>query len=92
VGEAGNGSLALELLQRGDETFDVLVVDYAMPGMTGGETARRARQLQPDLPIVFISGHTDAMADLAMGHAAVMRKPFEPERLLACIDDLMKGR
>jgi nitrogen-specific signal transduction histidine kinase len=93
VSEAGNGSLALELLQRGAETFDILVVDYAMPGMNGGETAQRARALQPDLPIVFISGHaTEAMADLAMGRTTVMRKPFEPARILVCIDDILKGR
>ena len=35
--------------------FDLLILDYIMPGMRGDEVARRVKEVCPDLPILFIS-------------------------------------
>ena len=52
-----------------------------MPGMNGAEMARQAREIQPDLPIVFVSGYSDTLALDAIFDAVVLRKPFELEKL-----------
>jgi signal transduction histidine kinase/CheY-like chemotaxis protein len=74
--EASNGQDALTLLEH--HRPDLLVLDYAMPGLNGAEVAVRARRSRPDLPILFASGYSDSQALLrALGaDAAILRKPF----------------
>jgi nitrogen-specific signal transduction histidine kinase/CheY-like chemotaxis protein len=55
VATASDGPSALSLLQK--RRFDVLVTDVLMPGgLDGGQLAQRAREIQPDLKVVFTSG------------------------------------
>lgn len=49
--------------------------------MNGAEMARQARGIQPDLPIVFVSGYSDTLEFDAIFDAVVLRKPFELEKL-----------
>jgi CheY-like chemotaxis protein len=83
VGAADGPSGLLAL----DAGADLLLVDYAMPGMTGADVARAARARRPDLPIIFATGYADTEAlDGAVGPAAlVLRKPFEVNELEAAI-------
>lgn len=73
---AADGPSALEALRRGRP--DLLLVDYAMPGMTGAELVREARRLWPGLPVVFATGYADSQAieEAAGGSARILRKPF----------------
>lgn len=50
-----NGPDALQLLQ--DETFDVVVLDFKLPGMSGVEVHHTIKQKYPNLPVVLITGH-----------------------------------
>ena len=65
---------------------DLLVVDFAMPGMNGAEFVRLARQRQPDLRVLFVSGYSDskALAE-AVGQAPLLRKPFKATELAAAV-------
>lgn len=58
VTDAGSGRAALEILD-GDAEFDLLLVDFAMPGMNGSQLAAAALKLKPDLPILFITGYVE---------------------------------
>ena len=58
VVEAGSAEEALALLRQGIAT-DLLVTDHLMPGMSGAELARAARALDPDLPILIVSGYAE---------------------------------
>jgi CheY-like chemotaxis protein len=60
---------------------DVLLLDFAMPGMTGAEVANRVRADRPAMPIIFASGYSDTAAiEAAVGTPAVLlRKPFRLE-------------
>jgi signal transduction histidine kinase/CheY-like chemotaxis protein len=62
---------------------DAIILDYAMPGMSGAEVAHEMRQRSPDLPIIFASGFADTAAiEAAAGERApVLRKPFRVEDL-----------
>jgi signal transduction histidine kinase/CheY-like chemotaxis protein len=82
---AESGAAALKILKR--EAPDVVVMDYAMPGMSGAEAATQARQLMPGLPIIFASGYADTAAvEAAVGAGAViLRKPFNVEELARAV-------
>lgn len=56
VSGVGTGEQALELLARGG-TFDLLVTDLGLPGMSGEELANRVRRQFPRLPVVIASGY-----------------------------------
>ena len=85
--EAADGSTALMMLQQ--SAPDVLIVDFAMPGMTGAELAKAARARWPDLPIVFASGYadTEAIGDAAGRATRLLRKPFRIDELQRAITE-----
>jgi len=74
--DAAGGHAALETLRRIE--VDCLLVDYAMPIMSGTEVVRRARRLRPKLPVLFTTGYaeTRSLGTDLMG-APLLRKPFK---------------
>ena len=56
--EAHDGPEALRLLKREDQRIDLLFTDVVMPGMSGRELADKAREIQPDLQVLYTSGYT----------------------------------
>jgi len=52
---ANRGETAIELVRR--EAFDLLVVDYKMPGMNGFEVLEQARQIRPDMACMLMTAH-----------------------------------
>jgi PAS domain S-box-containing protein len=78
--EAGSGSAALDILRSG-EHVDILLADYAMPGMNGADAARAAVQLRPQLPVLFITGYADLKALRDVGEDRIIQKPFREDEL-----------
>jgi CheY-like chemotaxis protein len=64
--------------------IDVLVTDVVMPGMSGPQLASRLTELQPGLPVIFISGYTDRPGQLPPG-STLLRKPFTRATLLRAV-------
>ena len=65
-----------------------LVLDVAMPGMTGPDLQRELKLREQSIPIVFITGQGDAMTRpnlIAAGAVDCLFKPFEPTDLLAAL-------
>ncbi len=61
VYSAGNGPSALELLDRLQSEIDLLFTDIVMPqGMNGLELAEKAREMRPDLKVLYTSGFSEA--------------------------------
>jgi len=84
VRTASDGPEALRMLSQ--DRPDALILDIAMPGMTGIEVATAVRRTDQQLPIVFLTGngYTSPMqGDLR--ESAVVRKPFEPALLLQAL-------
>jgi signal transduction histidine kinase/ActR/RegA family two-component response regulator len=73
--EAGSGGAALDLLESVPE-IDLVVIDFAMPGMNGAEVARRVRDKRPQLPILFVTGYADRAVLSEFGEAHIIAKPF----------------
>jgi CheY-like chemotaxis protein len=89
--EAADGPAGLAELAAGSP--DLMVVDFAMPGMNGAEVARAARERLPELPIVFASGYADTAAiESVAGHnASILRKPFRVDDLQAIVAETLNG-
>ncbi|KIP97062.1 response regulator [Pseudomonas fulva] len=60
VSEAAEALQALEIL-RSDEHIDLLMTDIGLPGMNGQELAVAARQLRPELKVLFASGYAESV-------------------------------
>ena len=84
---ASDGQVALATLE--DETVDLAIIDLAMPGLSGAEVARRARQRWPDLPVLFVTGYAGAVSLDATGNDPVFRKPFGSAKLLAEVERML---
>jgi signal transduction histidine kinase len=86
-----NGPAALEVLDS--KQVDLLLVDFAMPGMNGADVARAAQTKQPGLPVLVVSGYADSAAvEAALGAARQLRKPFDLAELGAAVADTLKSR
>jgi signal transduction histidine kinase len=84
VAQATSGSEGLAAIEQSRP--DVLLTDYLMPGMTGAELARSARDRYPDLPVVVATGYADMAAiQAAVGEGMVLRKPFQLAELAAVV-------
>jgi CheY-like chemotaxis protein len=84
VTEAQSGAHAMKLLES-DAPFDVVVTDYAMPGMNGFELAQRIKSSHPLLPIVLATGYAELPADrsIEFGH---LSKPYTAKDLAAALE------
>ena len=90
VFEACDGASGLEVFAR--ERPDAMVVDFAMPGMTGDEVARRAQVARPGLPVVFCSGYSDTLALDGVAHSVVVRKPVGVDELARKVHEVIAQR
>ncbi|WP_165186068.1 hybrid sensor histidine kinase/response regulator [Caulobacter soli] len=84
VTEASGGQAGLDRI-AGDRP-DLMVVDFAMPGVNGAQVAIQARLAQPSLAVLLVTGYADAQAirDLVKSEA-VLRKPFKVSDLALAV-------
>jgi PAS domain S-box-containing protein len=84
VTEAQSGPHALKLLES-DAPFDLVVTDYAMPGMNGFELAQRVKERNPKIPIILATGYAELPADrsIEFGH---LSKPYTSKDLAAALE------
>jgi CheY-like chemotaxis protein len=78
--EAGSGAAALDLIER-EPKIDLMIADFAMPGMNGAEVARLACAKRPSLPVLFVTGFADRTALAGIGEAQIISKPFIDDEL-----------
>ena len=89
ISAVASGAEGLASLER--QPFDVVLTDFAMPGMTGTELAAAARAKRPDLPIAIITGYADAQALGTSDDLPFLYKPFSPGELTDCVAGLLAG-
>ena len=71
-----------------------LVLDVAMPGMTGPDLQRELTRRDQSIPIVFITAHRDATVRprlISQGAVACLFKPFEPTDLLQALNTALRA-
>jgi len=91
---AGSGVEALEKI--GKDSFDLLIVDIKMPGMSGLEMLRRAKEMNPEIMALIMTAYgtvETAIEALQLGALEFIRKPITIDNLTKVIDDtLARGR
>lgn len=87
VVEVHSGKAALKIIDSG-ENFDLLITDYSMPGMTGMELAKAARDRVPDLPVLLASGYADLPPGVEID-VVRLGKPYSQDQLAAVIDKML---
>ena len=84
VTEAADGASGLQALSAG--THDLLIVDYAMPGLNGAEVIARARELVGDIPVILATGYADmAQVGRVLGTQSILVKPFDISTLASAV-------
>ena len=89
VVSAADGDTALRLVAS-DPEIDVLITDFAMPGLSGVELIAQGIQMRPDLKALLITAYpgADGLAELP-SHIKVLTKPFRRAFLLAQVKALV---
>jgi two-component system copper resistance phosphate regulon response regulator CusR len=86
VDVAANGTHGLELATQSE--YDLLILDWMLPGLSGIEICRRVRKINQEIPIIFLTAKDttdDAIFGLESGANDYIKKPFEFAELLARI-------
>lgn len=93
VDVALNGKQGLEMALNNLDAYDVLLLDWMLPGVSGIEICRQVRKQSATLPILFLTAKDsvdDAVFGLESGANDYLRKPFAFEELLARIRVLLR--
>jgi CheY-like chemotaxis protein len=88
---APSGEEAVTLLRADKDQYQALVTDINLRGrMDGWEVARHAREINPDLPVIYISGASGAdWPSKGVPGSILVQKPFAPAQLVTAVSQLM---
>ena len=92
---AKNGNEAIDLFRKNSSLIDVLLLDMIMPGMSGSETMKHIRNINPDARILLSSGYgREGIAEdiLSRGCDGFIQKPYDLERLSNMIMSICENR
>lgn len=88
---AASGEEALALLKSDSANYRGLVTDINLKGrMDGWEVARRAREIDPAFPVVYMSGAAaEQWASQGVPNSIMLEKPFAPAQLVTAVSQLL---
>jgi DNA-binding NtrC family response regulator len=90
---ASDGETALNMLRS--ENPDLLLVDHRMPGLTGLEVLRRAREIVEDLPVIVLNGYAavrNAVEAMQAGAYNYLAKPFNLDEVIQLVFQALNDR
>ncbi len=93
VSEAEHGRMALDLLSG--HYFDLLLIDYKMPGMDGMELLKGVKRINPEIDVIMMTAYgtvETAVQAMKAGAADYITKPIELDELLILIDRISERR
>jgi CheY-like chemotaxis protein len=89
VVEAASGMAALALIDRG-QVVDLLVADFAMPGMNGRVFANEAKLRRPGLRVLYVTGYAEASALALEPGEILLEKPFRIVELAKHVAEMLE--
>jgi DNA-binding response OmpR family regulator len=90
---AASGEEAITLLKGMKSTYRALVTDISLRGkIDGWEVAQRAREIDPEFPIVYMSGASAAdWPSKGVPNSIMLEKPFAPAQLVTAVANLLNS-
>ena len=91
---ANNGEDAIAMLDAADAEFRALITDVNLvPGkLTGWDVAKHARELIPELPVVYMTGAAgNEWASMGVPKSVLLVKPFAPAQILTAVSQLLNS-
>jgi DNA-binding NtrC family response regulator len=90
VESSADGHPVLRTIEAAPDRFDLIVTDYAMPLMSGGDLLKKARKIRADRPAIIISGYADSRSIIHKpGEAVILTKPFTLSQMRSAIASVM---
>ena len=90
VTDAESGQRALERLA--EQSFDLVILDYAMPGMSGPATAQEIRRSRPEQKLLLISGYAGTgVLRTESGEIPLLGKPFMLDQLQGAVEGALSA-
>jgi len=94
--EAGNYDTALSTFDLHREDIGILITDISLPGNNGCELARTVFKVNPDIKVLFVSGHAGAeicrFYGLSVSDFHFLRKPFAMDSMVARVHGLIASQ
>ena len=92
VDTACDGEEAVEMLRAGTD-YDLIVSDVVMPNMDGPAMGRAARQMRPDIRILFMSGYAEEQLrkSINLDNIGFLPKPFTIPQIAEAVAKMMRG-
>ena len=87
---AESGEAGLEIFAEG--RWDVVLVDFTMPGMNGVAVATEIQKTHPDVPVVLMTGWREPPEGASKLFRAVLTKPFSPSDLRGCVAKILESK
>jgi PAS domain S-box-containing protein len=88
VVESHSATHALQFLAS-DAKFDVVVTDYAMPGMNGLDLATKIRQMKPEMPVILATGYAELPSHSTLDFPR-LAKPYSQGELADLLETTMR--
>ena len=89
-----DGVQAVEVFRQDPHSFDVVVTDQTMPGITGFEVAAKVLALRPDLPVILTTGYSNLTGEEKLREAGIRRllpKPLKIRELAQALDEFISA-
>jgi two-component system cell cycle sensor histidine kinase/response regulator CckA len=93
--EAKSGEAALQIIDEGTESIDLIITDVVMPRMDGPTLIKQVRETHPDVKVIFISGYTEDTFRKRIGDESdiqFLAKPFSLKQLAFKVKEIMGER
>jgi DNA-binding response OmpR family regulator len=91
VDTAVDGKEALALTE--ENSYQLAILDFQLPDMTGAEILRNVRAKHPDFPAIFVTAYTTidtVFPAVEAGAQRILPKPFDAQELLKLVDELLQ--
>lgn len=86
-----SGEEAITLLQSDKAKYRALITDIHLKGkLTGWDVARRARELNPEMPVIYMTGAgADEWPSQGVPNSLLLNKPFAPAQIVTAVSQLL---
>ncbi|HKW57378.1 MAG TPA: ATP-binding protein [Candidatus Acidoferrum sp.] len=93
VASAASAEEAIDLIEDSVNPADLLLTDVILPRMSGPELSKHLRKLNPNLRVIFTSGHIgeENLVEELDSQSRFLQKPYSREALIAAVDELLRS-